>query len=214
MDAALSARPGGPAEQPASSSADQQASRNRRCCGSISSASRREIRKNPASNSSTPRTRPAQRLELRPGVPGSGSKTAAASQRSAAISPTESTPLRRLAPERLEIVRAGEAGGHADDGDSPSRCPAGAPGQAPARAQRGPAAPRSICRARSRMLEWSYSTGIFSRSPRSRFTASSSNQPLQRADAVVDEARIRIDPIKFFSDFPDVGLGLGLSHSL
>ena len=51
-----------------------------RCCGSMLTASRREMPKNGASNRSTAPRKPPQRDEIRPGASGSGSKYSSMSQ--------------------------------------------------------------------------------------------------------------------------------------
>ncbi len=58
---------------PASSSASQVSSSSRRCCGSISSASRGEIPKKYGSNRSTPSRKPPHRVVALPGAAGSAS---------------------------------------------------------------------------------------------------------------------------------------------
>ena len=79
---------------PARSSASHATSSTRRCCGSISSASRGEMPKNAASNWSMSSRNPPHRVCIFPGRPGSGAYQRSRSQRSGGTSRIASLPPR------------------------------------------------------------------------------------------------------------------------
>ena len=86
-------------DRPASSRASHAASSNSRCCGSMLSASRGEMPKNAASNRSSPSRKPPQRVIIRPGVFGVGSKNRSSSMPSRSISPDGVDAVREQVPE-------------------------------------------------------------------------------------------------------------------
>ena len=91
---------------PADSMASQASSSSKRCCGSSHAASRGEMPKKPASNSSMRESTPAAKVTLRPASERLGCCSTSVAQRSGPMRPTRSAPRRSARHKSRSAARS------------------------------------------------------------------------------------------------------------